>query len=220
MNSPNATQKATFSNTTVNGDVAAASGVTLKLQAPATVNGNVFIAPGATFIPGGQVNGTVFTNQGQLAQCRLDAINASASAVALAPNFTFTNITTNTTVNGNHGLNVVNVTGDINLGGSNSLTLFGFADSFFVVNVGGQIKMNGSGDIQAGGAMPATHLLINMTGNGNNLLSTHVGNTIQGTLLGPRVGGQLDGLFGSVILGQDFTLLSGVDLNCNPLCQP
>jgi hypothetical protein len=210
MNSPNATQTAKLSKTTITGDVAASSGVTLQLNAPSTINGNVYIAPGATFTKQGTVNGTVFTNQSQLAQCRQDAINASASAAALPPNFTYTNITTNTTINGVSGLNVVNVTGDINLGGSNRLTLNGPPDAFFVVNVGGKIKLSGSGGIFAGGGMPSSHLLINMTGSGNTLLNTGVGNTVQGTLLGPRVGGTLDGVFGSVILGQNFDMASGV----------
>jgi hypothetical protein len=60
--------------------------------------------------------------------------------------------------------------------------------------------------------LPSSHLLINMTGNGNNLLSTHVGNAIQGTLLGPRVGGTLNGVFGSVILEQNFNMAGGVIL--------
>jgi choice-of-anchor A domain-containing protein len=217
MNSPNATQTGTFSNTTVNGDVAASSGVTLKLMAPATVNGNLYLAPGATLSNGGHVNGTIFSNRSQLAQCGLDAINASAQGAALPPNYTFTNITTNRTINGISGLNVVNVTGDINLGSSNRLTLSGPADAFFVVNVGGKIKLGGSGGIFVGGAMPQSHLLINITGSGQ-LLSTHVGNTIQGTLLGPRVGGSLNGRFGSIILGQNFSLLGGVTLTfggCN-----
>ena len=60
----------------------------------------------------------------------------------------------------------------------------------------------------SGGASPS-NLLINMTGSGK-LINTHVGNTVQGTILGPNVGGTLDGNFGSLLLGQDFSLMSGV----------
>jgi hypothetical protein len=84
--------------------------------------------------------------------------------------------------------------------------------AFFVVNVGSKIQLGGSAAIVAGGDMPSNHLLINMTGSGKGLLNTHVGNTIQGTLLGPRVGGTLNGMFGSVILGQNFNLAGGVIL--------
>ena len=76
-----------------------------------------------------------------------------------------------------------------------------------------QIALSGSGGILAGGRMPPSHLLINMTGSGNTLLSIGAGNTIQGTLLGPRVGANpLDGVFGSVILGQNVNLASGMIL--------
>jgi hypothetical protein len=90
--------------------------------------------------------------------------------------------------------------------------LSGPPDAFFVVNVAGKIQLSGSGGIFAGGTMPSSHLLINMTGSGNKLLNTGAGNTVQGTLLGPRVGGLLDGVFGSVILGQNVNLASGVIL--------
>jgi len=190
--------------------VAASSSVTWKLQAPSTVNGNVYLAPGTTFVKIGTVNGSVFTNQNQLAQCRQDAINASAQGALLPPNFTYTKITTNTTINGVSGLNVVKVTGDINMSGSNKLTLSGPPDAFFVVNVGGKIKFSGTGGIFAGGGMPSSHVLINMTGNGNNLLDTDSGNTVQGTLLGPRIGGNLEGRYGSVILVQNFNMAGGV----------
>jgi hypothetical protein len=212
MNSPNATQTVTVGAATIFGDAAASSGVTFQLNGSSTINGNLYLAPGATLTGSGHVNGTIFTNQSQLAQCRLDAINASASAAALPPNFTFANITTNTTITGVSGLNVVKVTGSINLGGSARLTLSGPPNAFFVVNVGGKIQLGGSGGIFAGGTMPPSHLLINMTGSGN-LLNTGSGSTVQGTLLGPRVGGNpMDGHYGSVILGQNVNLSSDVIL--------
>jgi hypothetical protein len=210
INNPNATQKATFSGATVTGDVAASSGVTLALNSASTVNGNVYLAPGVTFTNQGHVNGTVFTNQSQLAQCRQDAINASAQAAALLPNFTYAKISTNTTINGVSGLNVVKVSSDISLGGStNNLTLSGPQDAFFVVNVGKKLSLSGNAAVRTAGGMPSNHLLINMTGSGNNLLAVGSRNSVQGTLLGPRVGGNFHGVFGSLILGQNFNM-SGV----------
>jgi choice-of-anchor A domain-containing protein len=200
-------QTANFSNVQVTGDVAIASGGTLQLAAPSTIHGDLYLDSGASKSGVGTVTGTTFTNQ-NLSSERTDAINASAQAAALTPNFTFTNITTNTTVTGVSGVNVVNISGNITLGSSNSLTLTGPADAFFVVNVGGSITMTGSGGIVVGGSVPTSHLLINMTGSGTNLISTGVGNTIQGTLLGPNAGGNLDGSFGSLILGENFAILS------------
>jgi hypothetical protein len=127
-------------------------------------------------------------------------------------------------VNGHSGLNVVDVTGNINLSNA-SLTLTGPADAFFVVDVGGSITLGGSGGIKVGGSVPASQLLVNMTGNGASI-NTHVGNVVQGTLLGPLVGGSLDGAFGSLLLGENFSLLSGVTITfqgCPPAdgtCRP
>lgn len=52
-----------------------------------------------------------------------------------------------------------------------------------------------------------------MIGSGS-MISTQVGNVIQGTLLGPHVGGTLDGAVGSLLLGRNFDLLSGVHVTC------
>src|SRR5213075_616678 len=122
-------------------------------------------------------------------------------------NVTLTNVAANRIVNGFSGMNVVKVTGNINLNNA-SLTLNGPSDAFFIVNVAGSITLNGSGGIVASGGMPASHLLINMTGSGSNLLKTQVGNVIQGTLLGPNAGGTLRGSLGAVLLGQNFSLMT------------
>ena len=99
------------------------------------------------------------------------------------------------------------VTGNINLNNA-SLTLNGPPDAFFIVNVAGSITLGGSGGIVVSGGMPASHLLVNMTGSGSNLLNTHIGNVIQGTLLGPNAGGTLEGTVGAVLLGQNFSLMT------------
>ena len=206
LNGPNSggNQTATFSSGTDYGKVAVAAGATLKLQAPSTINGNLYLDFGGSVSGPGKVNGTLSTNQ-DLSGARTDALNASSQALSLAPNATFTNVTANQTVNGVSGLNVVNITGKINLNNA-SLTLSGPATAFFVVNVSGSITLGGSGGIVVSGGMPASHLLINMTGSGSNLLNTHIGNVIQGTLLGPNAGGTLAGTVGAVLLGQKFNL--------------
>ncbi len=196
-------QTASFSSGTDNGKVAIAAGATLQLQAPFTINGNLYVDFGGSVSGPGKVNGARFTNQ-DLSGARQDALDASSQAASLAPNVTYSNITANKTVNGVSGLNVVNITGKINLNNA-SLTLNGPANAFFVVNVAGSISLNGSGGILATGGMPASHLLINMTGTGINL-NTQVGNVIQGTVLGANAGGTIRGNVGAVLLGRNFSL--------------
>jgi hypothetical protein len=196
---------ANFSSGTDNGDVAVAAGAKLQLQAPSKINGNLYVASGGSTSGPGKVNGTRFTNQ-NLSSARSDAITASSQAAAFPPNVTFSNVTANQTVNGFSGVNVVKVTGNINLNNA-SLKLNGPPDAYFIVNVTGSITLGGSGGIVVSGGMPASHLLINMTGSGN-LLNTHIGNVIQGTLLAPNAGGTLAGTVGAVLLGQNFSLMT------------
>jgi len=199
-------QTANLSSGTDYGDVAVAAGAAVQLQAPFTINGNVYVASGGSVSGPGKVKGTRYTNQ-NLSVARSDAISASSQAAAFPPNVTFSNVTANRTVNGFSGVNVVKVTGNINLNNA-SLTLNGPPDAFFIVNVAGSITLGGSGGIVVSGGMPASHLLVNMTGSGSNLLNTHIGNVIQGTLLGPNVGGTLEGTVGAVLLGQKFSLMT------------
>jgi hypothetical protein len=203
------TQSVNFSLTTITGDVGVAAGAKVTNQAPSTVKGNVFVASGGSFTGPGKVTGSVLTGQ-DLSAARTAAINAGNAAAALPPDQTFANITSNTTITGHSGLNVIDVTGNINLS-NGSLTLSGPADAFFIVNVGGSLTLGGSGGIKVGGSVPASHLLINMFGAGKSV-NTHVGNVVQGTLLGPQVGGSLDGAFGSLLLGRNFSLMSGVTI--------
>lgn len=216
INAPagNGSQTVTFSNDTVQGDVGIASGVTGSNMAPSTINGNVYVDSGGSFSGPGVVNGTVLTGQ-DLSSQRTDAINASATAAAETPNFTSSGVTTSTTYTGVSGNNVLDVNGDINLNNA-SLTLAGPADAFWVVNVTGSLTLVGTGGIAVGGSVPASNLLINMTGTGAGLINTHVGNTVVGTLLGPNAGGSLDGAFDSLILGENVGLLSGVGVTQTP----
>jgi hypothetical protein len=205
------TQTGNFSLDTVNGDVAVASGATVTNQAPSTVNGDVFVASGGSFSGPGKVNGSILTGQ-DLTQARTDAINASTAAAGLTPTVSYTDVARDTTVTGVSGLNVVDVSGSVSLNDA-SLTLTGPSDAFFVVNVGGSIALVGSGGIQVGGSVTPDHLLVNLTGTGAGLINTHIGNVVQGTLLGPNAGGSLDGAFGSLLLGENFSLLSGVTVS-------
>jgi hypothetical protein len=205
------TRPANFSNDTVHGDVAVAAGAGVTNQAPSTIDGNVLVAAGASFSGPGKVTGTVSANQ-DLTAARAAAIDASAAAAALSAGVTYGDVTTDTTITGVSGLNVVNITGSVNL--SNAwLTLTGPADAYFVVNVAGSIKLGGTGGIRVGAPMAPGQLLVNLTGSGGGLIGTHVGNVIQGTLLGPNAGGSLDGAFGSLLLGQKFSLMSGAQVS-------
>jgi len=69
-----------------------------------------------------------------------------------------------------------------------------------------------------GGGVLASHILINMTGTGSNLISTHVGNIINAVVLGPNVGGTIHSANGSFLLGRNFTLMSGATVKFRGCC--
>ncbi len=214
LNTTGGKQTANFSNVTVNGDVSIAAGATLQLMAPSTINGNLFVDAAGSWSKGpGKVTGTVSTGL-NLSAARQAALNASAQAAALAPNFTFGNITGNQTVTGVAGLNVVKITGNINLS-DHSLTLTGPPGAFFIINLAGSLTLGGSGGIVTAGSVLPSQVLVNMTGTGA-LINTHVGNIINAIVLGPNVGGTIHSANGSFLLGRDFTLMSGAKVTFQP----
>ena len=67
----------------------------------------------------------------------------------------------------------------------------GPSDAVFVINLSGSLTLDGSGGIIATGGVLSSHVLVNMTGTGSNLISTHVDNIINAVVLGPNVGGTI-----------------------------
>ena len=145
-----------------------------------------------------------------LAQANADALTAAAQAAALTPTQTFGSITSDTTVTGNGGLNVITITGNI----TDSLILSGTGSDVFIVNVSGSVSLGGSETLGMDGGVTADHVLYNFTG-ASGTITTHVGNVLNGTLLAPTYSFSLDGLFNGAIIGggKSITLLSGARVN-------
>jgi hypothetical protein len=199
---------ANFSNDQISGDVAIGARAKVTNQAPSTINGDVYQSSSKSFSGPGKVTGKVYTDATATADATSAAMNASVAAAARPSNVGFGNITTNTTVTSDgRSLTVVSVAGNITLNNA-SLTLSGSADSAFIVNIAGSITLNGSGGIHVAGGLQPKNVLVNMTGSAKTI-STHVGNVVQAKVLGPSVGGTLNGSFAGVLLGQDFSLMGG-----------
>jgi hypothetical protein len=115
-----------------------------------------------------------------------------------------------TTITGNGGLNVIAVNGNI----SKALTLSGTSNDTFVVQVTGNIDLGGSDSLGLGGAVTAANVLYVVTGD----VSTKVGNTVNGTLLGVNSNFNLDGTFNGEIIGggSQIQLMSGAVVNAIP----
>lgn len=198
-------QLGTLSGTTIKGSAAVASGASLQISSASTLTGNLYLDSGAAFTGPLTVGGSISTGS-NLATPRLIAGVVNVLAGALKANVSYASVTSNTTVTGVAGLNVVTVKGNINLSNA-ALTLSGPTNAYFVLNVGGSITLSGTGAIKVGGSAMSTRVLVNMTGGG--AISTGPEDIVEGTLLGLTSGGSLGGGFGDVLLGGNFSLLPG-----------
>src|SRR5262249_38140680 len=128
---------------TINGNIA--SGNNTVITHPAVINGTVSYSGAASG------DGTISGNEqvANLTQVFADAQSASSAAFALPATQTFGNIGNSTTIDGNGGTNVINLSG-INLG-NGALTLNGSASDVFILNVHGNINSSNSNIAISGG---------------------------------------------------------------------
>ncbi len=204
------------------GNVGVSSG-TLSLNGSAgpEVNGNVYLAAGATISTGNgtQVTGAVFTNL-NLSRANTDATNAAATFAALTPTSNLGAITGTTTVTGSAGINVIDIS-NLNLGNGQTLTLNGPAGAQFVINDTGGLTLN-SGHINVSGGVTATDVVINVEGTGSQLQTSGGLNNesvINAILLAPhRSIGFAPGLINGELIagGQSIHLVSGASVITPP----
>jgi len=132
---------------TVTGSVGIGPNSVLTVAGGSTITGNLDVAStGSYSLGGGSTVGGTITTRIDFSQAVKDAVNASTSYTGLTATQTLASITSNTTITGS-GVNVINVTGNINLGGSSALTLSGGANAYFIFNVSGTVMFGGTSGI-------------------------------------------------------------------------
>ncbi len=206
-----------FSNVAIIGNVGVSSGGTLNNMAPSSISGNVYLDPAATYAGPGTVSGSFITQA--MGSFDTSALNAAAQAAALAPSLTYSTINKATSISGNGGTTVIDITGGINLNNAD-LTLIGGANDHFIVNIAGNLNLTGTAALNVVGT-PLSQVIYNFTSTGCTL-NTHVGDTINGITLATDCGNSnLDGSFsGEIVYGtntptEKLTLLSGAELTDN-----
>lgn len=105
------------------------------------------------------------------------AQSVSSYASTLAATQTYSNIYTATTLDGDGGLNVIDV-GNIQ---NAKLTIDGTANDYFVFNVFGGIDTDQTMTLEGG--ITASHILFNLTGSSGTVLQTSDGDSLYGTFL-------------------------------------
>jgi len=196
---------------TINGNQGVGSGGQIINMAPSVINGNVFQSQSGQYSGPGHLNGAITTSGVLLNQNFADAMTAASLAASLSPTQSFGGISHTTTINGNGGLNVININGSI----TTSLILNGSASDIFIVNVSGTLSLTGSTVLGVAGGVSGSNVLYNFTGSGGTI-TTHVNNMVNGTLLAPNYDFILHSLNGRIIGGQNITLMSGATVNGPP----
>lgn len=165
----------------VNGDWTQSGGGQTNNQQAATV----YLSPG--FHNNGPSQLSTVYDAAKLNAAWNDAVNASNAMAAMAPTQTFGAITTGLTISENSvGTYVFNIS-SISLN-QDHITLSAPAGSTFVLNISGDVTLNGgssgNGILLAGG-LHSSDVFINLTGANSNLTTTGGGNAnqIYGTVL-------------------------------------
>jgi|ERR1051326_980708 hypothetical protein len=211
-------------NVTVDGDVGIGNGGKLQLEAPSSINGNLFLGIGATAGGGGfpgNVSGSITTGVDFTAAAN-QLQSASTSLAGLTPNVTLGAVTTGQsfgTINGVADVFVVNVS-SIALGSGQNISFSGDAGDVLVLNVSGDVDMTGDAAISA--LSQASHVLLNLTTSGTLGNVAHVGNIINGTTLIPDATyAEFHSVNGAIFggLGQ-IKLMSGAKVESVPFQPP
>ena len=211
------------SNVTINGNVGISANGIVNVMSPSTINGNLYLATGATKIGPGSVTGTTFINQ-NLTAAQNQVFSASLVLQNLTPSQTFGAVTvpaggvTYGSVNGIADVTVINVA-SLTTGGGN-ITFAGDAGDYFVLNIAHGLDMTGSAAIIGG--LPG-HLLVNLWDpSGIDLgVVAHVGNVINGTTLIPYDDATFHSVNGTIYSGYGtITLMSGATVDYVPFAPP
>ncbi len=138
------------------------------------IDGNLYLAAGASVNNIAQVNGSVFTNQ-NLSAAQTAASSAATTFASLSVNTAITSITSTTTINSvvAGGNTVLDLTGGINLGNGEVLTLHGAAGDQFIINIvnNSNFVLNSARVLLTGG-ITDDDVVFNVTGAGNNISSS------------------------------------------------
>jgi len=203
---------------------------TFHFDNPGILNGNVYLGNNATLANTGTINGTIFTNQDvKLNQAVTDAQTAAATYGALlaggcvqCTTLTTINTSSNLTINGGAGQNVLHLT-DLSLNGA-VLTLNAPATAQFILDVSGTFAVgggSGAGIVLAGGIAPQD-VLINYTGTTDLHTSGPVAN-IFGIILAEQanIGFSNAHITGEVISGgTSVQIVSGSFVTTPPVPEP
>jgi len=207
-----------LSKATVNGDVGVSRDGRLTFMASSTVNGDLYLDSGVTIKKLDGPYGTLY-EPWDLSAARDQVFAASATLAWLTPDVTYASWTCPLTIAGNGGVNVIEITGDVDLN-KESVTLTGGPNDIFVINVHGGFTLHNSGGVLAGSGMDASRILINIIGTGAKVTGK-AKNEVDGTLLLPYREMEFYKVSGAIYGGdQEIKLMSDKTIDYVPFGGP
>ena len=150
-----------------------------------TIDGTYRVDPYADNTKQNSVVVTGGTVPEQLSLAVADAIDASHVAAWLDPDQSFGDITSNMTIVGNPGINVIDAK-KIELDDGETLTLVGDSNTLFVLNLDEKLKLKEASSIVLSGGMTAENILFNVLGDQDSSIES--GSIAHGTILAPYAG--------------------------------
>ena len=202
----------------ITGNVGVSAGGNLHVMETAIINGNVFVASGATFqndrANNSNIAGTITTGQ-NLTATQNQVFSASSTLSTLSPDLTFSTLDSNQNFSAPAGTALVVDVTNLNLNGNGAnganISFSGAGD--LVLNVSGSFNLGGTTGILTS---DPSHVFINYTGSSG--LQTNVANIVDGNLFIPTANANLAGtFFGGLYTGTGLvTLTSGATLAAVP----
>ena len=148
------------------------------------------------------------------------AVAAATALGSLSPTQSYGSIQSSTTfIGGGGGQNVIQINGQVNLGGNSTLTVQGGPNDTFVFNISGNFQLSGGSNIVLNGISPNQVLWLLPT-SGAQVQTTGNSNT-EGIFLVPNGNIQISGgvHISEFIAGQGITLHSAPVVNAFPPCE-
>ena len=207
----------TFSgNCNVGGSVVLLGNSTLQMSGNANISGKIICPSNGQVRMSGNASGQVVDDD--LSRNESAVLDFGANLDGLAGTQFFDNINSSVTIQGNGGLNVIQVNGDVNLAGNSTVTLKGNAQDLFLINVSGQVTISGNANVNVSGSLPAANVLFRLTGNSGNVALTGNGH-VCGTFFAPHGSAQVsgNGVIEGSVFASDSIAITGNGLTFNPV---
>ncbi len=168
-----------------NGIFALSGGATLNATLYADPTASVSISGGGSSLTGGTVTQS-------MSPLQTAALALSNSAAAQTPTQTLPSIISSTTITGNGGLNVINVTGTFHLSGGANLVISGGTADVFIINAANGLQLDGGSNILLSGVNPV-QVLFNFPPGSSGQVQTSGKADTAGIFLAPTLQMQING---------------------------